>query len=186
MGTNIMDLCDVVGGMSPGDEIMLCAVDGYHIEFGYDNIYRPLDRQGPIVLCWYRADDGAASYGTGYPGKDTYSDAMQVVFFAQTVNSEGKHVFGNTDMLACFPDEKYQHFFNGLPSTNGLSGKWIDEIRIYPKEVKPVIDTQNGDVISRQTSNSIPILPIALGSTGLIALAAACYLFLMRKRRVEY
>jgi hypothetical protein len=52
-GTDIKDLCDLVGGMAPGDEVMIHAADGYHIEFCSSNVYEPQPRQGPIVLCWY-------------------------------------------------------------------------------------------------------------------------------------
>jgi hypothetical protein len=61
-GTNIRDLCDLVGGISPGDEVMIHASDGYHVEFGYTNVYEPPQRQGPIVLCWY---EGEASMRSG-------------------------------------------------------------------------------------------------------------------------
>jgi len=56
-GTNIKDLCDLVGGMSPDDEVMVHAPDGYHVVFGYTNVYVPQPRQGPIVLCWYNGED---------------------------------------------------------------------------------------------------------------------------------
>ena len=37
-GTDIKDLCELVGGMSPGDEVMIHAPDGYHTEYGYTNV----------------------------------------------------------------------------------------------------------------------------------------------------
>ena len=143
-GTSARDLCDLVGGMSAGDEIRFCAVDGWCTDFAYENIYEPLDRQGPIVLCWYIGEDASSGehYGSGYPGHDGYYSAMQMVFMAKTQNAEGKYVFGNDDMRACLPEEQYQHFYEGLPSTNGLSGKWISRIEIYANEPVPsdVID----------------------------------------------
>ena len=43
--------------ISPGDEIMVKAVDGYHVEFPYENVYEPDPRQGPIGVCWYNGGD---------------------------------------------------------------------------------------------------------------------------------
>ncbi|MEA1906125.1 MAG: PGF-CTERM sorting domain-containing protein [Euryarchaeota archaeon] len=115
-GTNVRDLCDLVGGASPGDDVMIHAVDGYHVEFCYENIYEPPQRQGPIVLCWYDSE-------TGYP--PDYFAGLRIVFFADD------NVFGNWDMHECLP-LKSQHFFGDLkPSTGGLSVRWVDEIRIY-------------------------------------------------------
>jgi hypothetical protein len=56
-GTAVKDLCDLVGGMNPGDEVSLVAVDKWHTEFAYANIYQPLDRQGTVALCWYNGED---------------------------------------------------------------------------------------------------------------------------------
>jgi hypothetical protein len=131
-GTNIKDLCELVGGMAPGDEVMIHAPDGYHVEFGYENVYEPLPRQGPMVLCWYCGEDIVdigEHQGTGYP--PDYYVGMRLVFFADTsTNAEGLHVFGNWDMHECIP-EKSQHFYELYPSTNGFSVKWVDELRIY-------------------------------------------------------
>jgi len=131
-GTNIKDLCDLVGGMSSDDEVMIHAPDGYHVEFCYTNVYEPQALQGPIVLCWYNGEDTETGehQGVGYP--PDYCTGMRLVFFADnSTNPEGKHVFGNWDMHECLPEES-QHFFGDLyPSTGGLSVKWVDEIRIY-------------------------------------------------------
>jgi len=141
MGTNTRDLCDLVGGMVTGDEVRLVAVDGWYTEFAYENIYEPMERQGPIILCWFNGDDATTGekYGTGYPGIEGYHTAMQIVFMANTTNTDGKYVFGNDDMRVCLPQEKYQHFYQGLPSTNGLSGKWISRLIIYSQESVPVV-----------------------------------------------
>jgi hypothetical protein len=139
MGTNARDLCDLVGGMSPGDEVSFVAVDGWHTEFAYENVYEPLERQGAIVLAWFSGAEPefGEKYGTGYPGLEGYHTAMQIVFMAGTTNDAGQYVFGNEDMRVSLPQEKYQHFYEGLPSTNGLSGKWIDRLIIYSQEEAP-------------------------------------------------
>ena len=137
MGANARDWCDLVGGMVAGDEISFASVDGWHTEFAYENIYEPMERQGPIVLAWYNGEESSEKSGKGYPGVDGFHTAIQMVIMAGTANAEGKYVFGNDDMRVCLPQEKYQHFYEGLPSTNGLSGKWISELRIYSQEEAP-------------------------------------------------
>jgi DMSO/TMAO reductase YedYZ molybdopterin-dependent catalytic subunit len=124
-GTDVKDLCGLVGGMSPGDEIKASASDGFSKWFNYTNVYEPQPRQGPIVLCWYKDGNYVPEYEEG----------MQIVFFADnSTNPEHKHVFGNWDMHECLA-EKYWHNFSAVyPSTNGLSVKYIDEIAIYSNE----------------------------------------------------
>ncbi|MDO8842279.1 MAG: argininosuccinate synthase [Methanocalculus sp.] len=130
-GTDVKDLCELVSGAEPGDDIMIRAADGYHVVYPYSNIYTPDPRQGPIGICWYNgADSGAGErQGTGYV--PDYYMGMRVVFFADnSTNAEGLHVYGNYDMYETLPDSA-QHFYDLLPSTSGLSIKWVDEIRIY-------------------------------------------------------
>jgi hypothetical protein len=132
-GTDIKELCALVGGMSPEDEVAIHAPDGYHVEFGYANVYEPQPRQGPIVLCWYCGEDipgMGERQGVGYP--PDYFMGMRLVFFADnSTNPDKAHVFGNWDMHECLP-AKWQYFFDELyPSTSGLSVKWVDEVRIY-------------------------------------------------------
>jgi hypothetical protein len=188
-GTSVRNLCDVVGGMPPGSELVIRAVDGYSLTLTYDNIYEPADIQGEVVLCWFKGRDveAAETHESGYPGKNAFASALQIVFVAGTVNGVGQHVFGNTDMKISLPEEKYQHFYEGLPSTNGLSGKWINELRIYPKEAPAVIpDTDSslpGDMSSPGKGRTW--LPLALGAAGLILVTASISLFLARKRRAK-
>jgi len=130
-GTNVKDLCNLAGGAAPGDEVMIRAADGYHVEFAYENVYVPDERQGPIGICWYNgADSGAGErQGTGYV--PDYYLGMRLVFFADnSSNADGLHVYGNQDMYETLP-ESAQHFYDLLPSTSGLSIKWVDEVRIY-------------------------------------------------------
>jgi hypothetical protein len=131
-GTNIKDLCELAGGMNASDEVMVKAMDGYHVEFGYGNIYNPLPRQGPVVVSWYNGEESGAGerQGVGYP--PAYFNGMRVVFFADTsINSEGKHVFGNNDMRAVMPPATIHLFDDLYPSTSGYTVKWVDEVKIY-------------------------------------------------------
>jgi hypothetical protein len=131
-GTDVRDLSKLVGGMTNGDEVMIRATDGYHVEFEYENVYTPLSRQGPIVICWYNGEetDMGERQGVGYP--PDYHVGMRLVFFADTsVNPEGKHVFGNNDMRVTMPPATIYLFDNLYPSTSGYTVKWVDEIAIY-------------------------------------------------------
>jgi hypothetical protein len=131
-GTALRDLCDLVGGMVPGDEVMVKAMDGYHVEFPYENIYYPKSRQGNISVCWFNGEEAAIGerQGTGYP--PSYHVGMRLLFLADTsTNSEGKHVFGNWDMHEVMPPERIHLFDNLYPSTSGYTVKWVDEVRVY-------------------------------------------------------
>jgi hypothetical protein len=164
---------------------MILAVDGWHTEFAYSNVYEPSDMQGLIALCLYNggySQEGDSS-GVGYPANNAYNSAIQIVFMAKTTNREGKHVFGNSDMKVALPEEKYQHFYEGnYPSTNGLSGKWISEIRIYSGGIKPgmKIDLEANQGTTG-TAKSIPWLAIILGLAGLLLICVTIYF--QRKKR---
>ena len=132
-GTAVRDLADLLGGMAPGDEIMIKSGDGYHVEFPYGNIYNPDPRQGAITVSWFNGEESSVGerQGTGYP--PGYHVGMRLVFFADnSINREGKHVFGNQDMREVMPAETIHLFDNLYPSTGGYTVKWVDEIRIYP------------------------------------------------------
>jgi hypothetical protein len=204
MGTNARDLCDLVGGMRPGDEVGFVAVDGWNARFAYENIYEPLERQGPIVLAWFNGAEPASGekYGTGYPGLEGYHTAMQIVFMAGTTNDAGQHVFGNEDMRVSLPQEEYQHYYQGLPSTNGLSGKWINRLILYSQEEAPLApavppaapaepqpkaaEAQTERPPSRSGAPNIltPVLWLALGF-GLIGLALVSLAFYRLRRDVD-
>ncbi|RZB29299.1 MAG: hypothetical protein AEth_01267 [Candidatus Argoarchaeum ethanivorans] len=114
-GTDVKDLCELVGGMSAGDEVKIIASDGFSKCFGYENVYSPQQRQGPMVLCWYR--DGAHV--------PDYSDGIQLVFFANDT------VFGNWDMHECMAPEYWYNYSGVYPSTNGLSVRDVSNVAIY-------------------------------------------------------
>jgi hypothetical protein len=131
-GTSIHDLCDLVGGMSPGDQVMIKSGDGYHVELDYNNIYRPEPRQGPVTVTWFNGNESTVGerQGTGYP--PDYYVGMRLVFFSDnSTNPGGKHVFGNQDMREVMPPESIHLFENLYPSTSGYTVKWVDEVRIY-------------------------------------------------------
>lgn len=182
-GTALKDICELVGGMSPENEIMLKAVDGWHTEFAYENIYEPLDEQGVIALCWYNGEDALSGerYGEGYPGAGSYRTAMQIVFLAGTTNPDGSYVFGNSDMRVCLPDEKYQHFYEGLASTNGLSGKWIAEVAIFTGEVPVNAGEKLSSGPDVDSGGGFPVILVVIGVVGFCVIAGSTAILVRRK-----
>jgi hypothetical protein len=104
---------------------------------------------------------------------------MQIVFLAGTTNENGEYVFGNSDMAVCLPDEKYQHFYEGLPSTNGLSGKWINEVVIFSGEPPVMPDQQLPD--GTNDGSELPVIPIVIGVAGVVILAVSAVVIFRRK-----
>jgi hypothetical protein len=89
-------------------------------------------------------------------------------------------------MKICLPDEKYQHFYEGLASTNGLSGKWISEVAIFTGE-SPIVP---GEALEPESDmaparSRVPLMPIILGSVGLVVIVLAVIFVFMRKERNE-
>ena len=124
-GTNIRDLCELVGGMAPGDILRLKASDGFSRTFAYENVYSPSSRQGPMVLTWYRNDEGYVP---------NYTTGMRLVFFADTsTNPWGLHAFGSQDWHESAAPEYWYYYTQGneqYPTTTGLSVQSISEITI--------------------------------------------------------
>jgi len=121
-GTRIRDLCELVGGMGAGTEIVLVAKDGYETRLPYSSIYTDpavQTRQGDAILAWW-AD------GQYVPD---YADGMRLFF-----TPDGDNVYGQWDMHETLP-ENYWHYYYGdgvmYPSCAGLAAKWITEIEIY-------------------------------------------------------
>jgi PKD repeat protein len=131
-GTNVMALCNLVGGMSPGEEVKVLSSDGWNMKFAYTNVYTPPERTGPMVVAWEKNGQ--------YP--DTgYSDGMRLVWLADTsVNPWGQHVFGNFDWHeSAAPQYWYYYTSSGetYPTTTGLSGQIVSDLIIYSKNPVP-------------------------------------------------
>jgi hypothetical protein len=129
-GTDLKDLCELVGGMSPGDTVAVKGSDGVGRTYDYPNVYTPEPEQGKMVIYWYTK----GGVETGYPDGayvPEFAEGMRLGFFAETTNSEGKYVFGNWDQHECFPQSRW-YFYNGeYPTTTGHSVKYVSEINIY-------------------------------------------------------
>jgi hypothetical protein len=125
-GTDLKDLCNLVGGMSPGDTVKIKAADGFTRIFAYENVYMSSARQGPMVITWYHDVDGYV------PG---YRTAMRLVFFADnSTNPWGIHAFGNNDWRQSAAREYWYYYRQGdekYPTTTGLSVQYVSDILVY-------------------------------------------------------
>jgi hypothetical protein len=134
-GTDVKDLCNLVGGMSPGDTVVIKAADGMSKEFAYKNVYSPPSRQGPMAITWYCS---GISTCTGPNPDSGYSDGMRLVFFADdSVNPWGEHVFGNFDWHESADPQYWYYYMSGTdkyPTTTGLSVKYVSDILIYSSQ----------------------------------------------------
>jgi hypothetical protein len=125
-GTNLKDLCELAGGMAPGDVVKIKADDGFTKTFAYENVYTPTSRQGPMVITWYHDTEGyVPQYRTG----------MRLIFFADSSsNPWGIHAFGNYDWHESAAPEYWYYYRQGdekYPTTTGLSVQSVSDILIY-------------------------------------------------------
>ena len=124
-GTDLQDICDLVGGAVHGDTVQVKAADGYNDVFDAENIYSSVARQGKIVICWWH--DGL------YTG--SWTDGMLLAFFTTVGRtSDGKLIFGHQDMHDCLPESNWHWYYDGAtqyPSTNGMYLKWVSQVNIY-------------------------------------------------------
>jgi hypothetical protein len=181
-GTAVKDLCDLVGGMVPGDQVMVKSGDGYHVELDYKNIYQPDPRQGQVTVTWFNGNESTVGerQGTGYP--PDYYVGMRLVFFADNSTNQGrKHVFGNQDMRNVMPPESIHLFENLYPSTSGYTVKWVDEVRVYqsgyhgsadllPKSFGSKIDESYPAPSPTKSPCPFLLFPLALVITGILFL----------------
>jgi len=128
-GTDVRDLCELVGGMAEGDVLTVKATDGFSREFAYGNIYSPPSRQGPVVIAWYQA-------GQGYV--PSYQDGMRLLFLADTSsNPWGIHALGVWDWHESAEEKYWYYYYDGTqryPTTTGLSVRSVSEISIASRE----------------------------------------------------
>ena len=131
-GTDLVDLCDLVGGMSPGKEVKVQSSDGWNRKFAYANVYLPTTRTGPMAVAWEK--DGQ------YP-ETGYTDGMRLVWFADTsVNPWGEHIFGNFDWYESAAPQYWYYYTSGsesYPTTTGLSGQNVSDLIIYSNDPVP-------------------------------------------------
>jgi hypothetical protein len=141
-GTDVKDLCEMLpdGGASAGNEIKIKSPDGFSKTFDYEDVYTPEPAQGKLIITWYTKDAGDGLTGERYVTDGSYNTGMRLVFFAETLNPQGKHVFGNWDMHETLAESRWHYYYDGStmwPSSSGLSVKWVSDIIIYSSEEPP-------------------------------------------------
>ena len=158
-GTDVRDLCDLVGGMGPDDIICVYPNDNYgEANYTYKNVYYTdtahggNPEQGPLVLTWWRPDKGyVPDYDTG----------MRTFFFATTPNADGQYVFGNDDMRR-FIDEEYWTFYEEFPCSKSQCQKYVKKIEIRSHEPAPLFPVT---IAANQTSGYLPLTVQFTGAT---------------------
>jgi hypothetical protein len=153
-GTDVKDLCDLVGGASPGDTIKIKASDNFSKWFDYEDVYTPEPEQGKMVITWYTTDiaEGAGGY------VPDYTSGMRLVFFAETLNPDGKHVFGDWDMHETLAESRWHYYYDGKywPSSSGLAVKWVRYIEIHSAADSTPTPTPTSTSTPTPTSISAP------------------------------
>ena len=147
-GTDLKDLCVLVGGMYPGDTVEVKASDGLGKTYDYSNVCMPDPRQGKVVICWW-------NNGIYVP---SWPDGMRLVFFAETMNPDGLYVFGNWDQHECMPQNRWYYYNGEYPTTTGHSVKYINRVNIYsnlPATFNLTISS-NGDGATTPLAGSSP------------------------------
>jgi len=173
-GTALKDLCDLGGGMVPGDMVKIKAEDGFTKTFAYENVYTPSPRQGPMVIAWYHDEEGyVPQYRTG----------MRLIFFADnSTNPWGIHVFGNNDWRQSAAPEYWYYYRQGdekYPTTTGLSIQYISDILIYSRS------TVVGEPVRTPTTTTVAVLTQAgISLSTIVCSLAACGVlgYIMHKR----
>jgi len=136
-GTNIKDLCDLVGGIPVGQKIRVAASDNVFMDLPYSAIYEPTPQLGPYVLTWWSVGAGESGATSGYTGPD-YTNGMRATFFADTSrNPSGEHVAGLGDQAEGLPEEYWYYFGGDYPSMGGWTLKYVDRIYVYTYDPVP-------------------------------------------------
>jgi hypothetical protein len=138
-GNDVKDLIEMLSGpgASAGDIIKIKAVDGFYKYFDYEDVYTPEPEQGKMIITWYTKDAADGLTGERSVTDGSYNTGMRLVFFAETLNPDGKHVFGNWDMHETLANSRWHYYYDGTtmwPSSSGLSVKWVSEIIVYSSE----------------------------------------------------
>ena len=153
-GTNVKDLCDLVGGMNAGETIQVKAPDGFNKYFAYKNVYEYSDREGPMAIAWEK--NGL------YP--DTgYSDGMRLVWFADnSINPWGVHALGTWDWHEAADSAYWYYYVSGAesyPTTTGLSVQTVSEIIIFSDDPAPSMDVLFDGTVMLTPGETFDVVP---------------------------
>ena len=144
MGTDVKDLCDLVGGAPLGSEVEIKARDNFAKNFAAEDINNPEPEQGKLVITWYVTDHPDPRENRGYVWEGTYTKGPRLIFFADdSTNPWGWHVFGAWNMHETLAEEYWHYYYHTptekWPSSSGLSVKYVNQINIYTSCTSPII-----------------------------------------------
>jgi hypothetical protein len=172
-GTELKDLCGLVGGMATGDEVKVKASDGFSKTFSYENVYTPSPRQGPMVIAWYNA-------GEGYVPQ--YRSGMRLIFFADnSTNPWGIHALGNNDWRVSAAPESWYYYRQGdekYPTTTGLSVQYVSDILIYSRSA-----LQGGSAVHQETTTVPSATKAGLSPLTIVCSMGTCMAFAYHSHR---
>ncbi len=163
-GTNVKDLCDLVGGMNAGETIKMTAPDGFTKYFAFKNVYEYSSREGPMVVTWEK---------NGLKPDTGYTDGMRLVWLADaSTNPWGVNAFGNWDWYEAADSVYWYYYVSGAesyPTTTGLSVQTVSDIIIYSDDPVPVAPTAGfiSDVQSGTAPLTVNFTDTSTGTTPL-------------------
>ncbi len=171
-GTDVRDLCNLLGGLPSGRKVRVTAVDNFYKELPYSAIYTPTAGLGPYVITWWSVDAGESGLTSGYTGPD-YPTGMRATFFGDTSrNPWGKHVSGLGDMYEGLPPSNYYYYVSGgifYPSGGGYTIKNVRWIDMFTTEAQPapVADFSAQIKTDRIVNGGFETLPFPSGWTAM-------------------
>jgi PKD repeat protein len=137
-GTNIKDLCDLVGGLPEGKRVRVIATDNVDQYLPYSALYEPPSQLGSYVLTWWSVGASESGATNGYTGPD-YPTGMRATFFSDTSRNEnGDHVAGLGDQAEGLPEDSWYYFGGHYPSMGGWTLKNVDRIYVYGNDPVPL------------------------------------------------
>jgi PKD repeat protein len=157
-GTNVWELCQLVGGLPVGKTVRVLAADNVYKELPYEAIYTPNPHLGPYVITWWSVGAGEGGEATnGYTGPD-YTNGMRATFFADASrNPDGKHVAGLGDMAEGLPPVYWYHYTSDniyYPSMGGFTLKYVDRVYVFSNDpVPPPVADFSGNIIRGHIAN---------------------------------
>ena len=67
----------------------------------------------------------------------SYSEGMRLIFFAETTNASGYHVFGNWDMHEAWAPQYWYNYSGTWPSSGGNCVQYVNRIIIKSNDPAP-------------------------------------------------
>src|SRR5690606_7662290 len=115
--------------------IQIKSTDGWNKFFAYRNVYQYSAREGPMVITWWRPDQGYVPY---------YQEGMRLIWYGDaSTNPTGSHALGNWDWHEAANPNYWYWYTDGAkkyPTTTGISAQKVNEIAIYTGVQTPVAE----------------------------------------------